>query len=123
MGAAECDACHGERFVAGAQRRRAFCALRPDISPSRPDLLSQIDAHVAVSARYLVPAGRPIEHPLPRVPSDGSGSFERYMEEQNERHCALADSVGELNPPMEEYHENCVWYMEGSGSHPGSPHP
>ena len=121
VGAAECDACHGERFVAGAQRRRAFCALRPDISPSRPDLLSQIDAHVAVSARYLVPAGRPIEHPLPRVPSDGSGSFERYEEEQNARHCALADSVGELNPPMEGYHEDCMWYMGGSGSHPGSP--
>ena len=138
VGAAECDTCHGKIQAAGAQKRRAFCASRPDLGP---DFLPQMDAHVAVVTRRAVLASRPTAPhrrassakatpvrvgtepgpPLVRVPSDGSRSFELYEEEHNALNCTLADNVGELNPPMEAYTEDCIWFMEGSGSHPGSP--
>ena len=89
--------------AAGAQKRRAFCASRPDLGL---ELLPRMDAHVAIETRRVVLAGRstdPHRHvsspaetptrvgsgpglPLVRVPSDGSRSFELYEEEQNAWH-------------------------------------
>ena len=132
VGAAECDTCHGKIQAAGAQKRRAFCASRPDLGP---DFLPQMDAHVAVVTRRAVLASRPtVPHrrassakatpvrvgpgpgpPLVRVPSDGSRSFELYEEEHNALNCTLADNVGELNPPMEAYTKTAYGSWRASG--------